>query len=78
MPHHGSAYQDPGFLRRRRASVAVVSVGAGNDYGHPSPALLGELAALRRPSRADGLGGDVAVCERDGRLAVVTRSRAPP
>ena len=58
--------------------LAVVSVGAGNDYGHPSEVLLGALAASgARVVRTD-LGGDAAVCERDGRLAVVTRSRAPP
>ena len=78
VPHHGSPYQDRGFLQATRASVAVVSVGAGNDYGHPSEVLLGALAASgARVVRTD-LGGDAAVCERDGRLAVVTRSRAPP
>lgn len=78
VPHHGSSYQDPGFLRATQAAVAVVSVGQDNDYGHPSAVLLAALAGGgARIARTD-LGGDVAVCERDGRLAVVTRSREPP
>ncbi len=78
VPHHGSAYQDPDFLRATQASVAVVSVGEDNDYGHPSAVLLAALADEgARIARTD-LGGDVAVCDRDGRLAVVTRLREPP
>ena len=41
VPHHGSAYSDPDFLAAVHARVAVISVGRHNDYGHPSPVLLG-------------------------------------
>ena len=78
VPHHGSPYQDPAFLRAARASVAVVSVGEGNDYGHPSGPLLSELAREGARILRTDLDGDIAVCERDGRLAVVGRSRRPP
>lgn len=37
VPHHGSAKQFPGFLAAVHPSVSVISVGAGNPYGHPSP-----------------------------------------
>jgi beta-lactamase superfamily II metal-dependent hydrolase len=37
VPHHGSANQDPDFLAAVRPSVSVISVGAGNPYGHPAP-----------------------------------------
>ena len=37
VPHHGSANQDPDFLAAVRPSVGVISVGAGNPYGHPAP-----------------------------------------
>src|SRR4030095_6794887 len=47
VPHHGSAYQSPTFLRAVHASVGVISVGRDNDYGHPAPALLHELDRLR-------------------------------
>jgi competence protein ComEC len=78
VPHHGSAYQSPAFLRAVHASVGVVSVGKDNDYGHPSPALLHELDRLGMRALRTDLDGDVAVCERAGRLAVATRSREPP
>jgi len=78
VPHHGSAYQHPEFLRAVGASVAVVSVGAGNDYGHPSPLLLTELARLGPRTLRTDQDGDVAVCDRGGQLTVVVRSREPP
>jgi competence protein ComEC len=78
VPHHGSAYQSPAFLRAVHASVGVISVGKDNDYGHPSAALLHELERLGVRALRTDLDGDVAVCLRDGRLAVVTRSRDPP
>ena len=44
VPHHGSRYQDTDWLRSLDAELAVVSVGADNDYGHPDPRLLDALA----------------------------------
>lgn len=78
VAHHGSAYQSPAFLRAVRAGVAVISVGRGNDYGHPSTVLLHELDRLGARTLRTDLAGDVAVCEQDGRLTVVARSGAPP
>jgi competence protein ComEC len=78
VPHHGSAYQSPAFVRAAHASVGVISVGRDNDYGHPSPALLHELDRLGIRAERTDLDGDVAVTLRDGTLSVVTRSRAPP
>jgi competence protein ComEC len=78
VPHHGSAYQSPAFLRAVGAGVGVISVGKDNDYGHPSPALLHELDRLGIRAQRTDLDGDVAICLRAGRLSVVTRSRAPP
>lgn len=78
VPHHGSAYQSPAFLRAVHASVGVISVGRDNDYGHPSPALLHELGRLGIRTERTDLDGDVAVTVGEGGLNVVTRSRAPP
>ena len=73
VPHHGSRYQDLDFLRSLGARVALVSVGADNDYGHPAAetmaALAGSGARVLRTDRA----GDVVVVRRDGVLATVTR-----
>ena len=78
VPHHGSSYQSPEFFRAVGASVAVVSVGEGNDYGHPSAVVLRELEDLGARTLRTDLDGDVAVCDRGGRLTVVTRSGGRP
>jgi competence protein ComEC len=44
VAHHGSRTATTGdFLAAARPRVAVVSVGAQNDYGHPAPATLERL-----------------------------------
>ena len=73
VPHHGSRYQDRRLLSDLGTRVALVSVGADNDYGHPDPgtmSLLRRAGALVRRTDQDG---DIAVVVRDGRLSVVTR-----
>jgi competence protein ComEC len=63
VAHHGSA--DPGLpalLALIRPQVAVISVGAGNDYGHPAPSTLAALA------RAPEL--DVYRTDEDGRVTI--------
>jgi competence protein ComEC len=77
VPHHGSAYSTPAFLAAAHAKVGIISVGAHNDYGHPSPLLLSELARLGVPVRRTDRDGDVAVLD-DGRtlVTVVRGTRA--
>ena len=45
VPHHGSPHQDEDWLLSLDPAVALVSVGADNDYGHPARAALDPLAA---------------------------------
>jgi len=78
VPHHGSAWQSPAFLAAVHPWLAVVSVGAGNDYGHPSPLLLTELHRLGARTLRTDQNGDVAVCTDGPGLVVATRSRGPP
>jgi competence protein ComEC len=73
VPHHGSAYSDPDFLAAVQARLAVVSVGIDNDYGHPSPILLDEMARLGVPLLRTDQDGDVAVVARNGQLGSVVR-----
>ncbi|MGH2994780.1 MAG: ComEC/Rec2 family competence protein, partial [Gaiellaceae bacterium] len=66
--HHGS--EDAGLadlLALLRPTIAVVSVGAGNDYGHPAPTTLAALGA------APGLA--VYRTDRDGRVVLETDGR---
>jgi competence protein ComEC len=74
VPHHGSRTQDPAFLAAARARVAVVSAGAGNDYGHPAPATLALLRALGTRIFRTDLAGSVAVVRTGTGLAVVTQN----
>ena len=71
VPHHGSAYSDPAFLAAVRANLAVVSVGLHNEYGHPSPVLLSELARLGVPLFRTDRDGDVAVTSSADHLTAV-------
>jgi competence protein ComEC len=71
IPHHGSAYSSPAFLAAVHAEVGVISVGAHNDYGHPSPVLLGEMARLGVPLLRTDRDGDVAFTVADGRVRAV-------
>ena len=40
VAHHGSKYQDYRFNKASNPEVAIISVGAGNKYGHPSDQTL--------------------------------------
>ncbi|MBF4163324.1 ComEC/Rec2 family competence protein [Nocardioides acrostichi] len=72
VPHHGSRYQDESFLTGLRARLALVSVGADNDYGHPNEPMLDDLrAAGMRVYRTD-LDGSIAVGLEDGQMVVAT------
>jgi competence protein ComEC len=75
VAHHGSARQDPDLVRGLGARLAVISVGADNDYGHPAPSLMALLRDARlRVARTDE-DGDVAVTVNEGVLGV--RGRQP-
>lgn len=62
VAHHGSAHQDPQLLRRAAPRLALISCGADNSYGHPSPLTL---AALRAG------GAQVLRTDTDGAVAVM-------
>jgi competence protein ComEC len=73
VAHHGArASSTAGFLRAVGPTVAVISVGARNVYGHPDPGVLARLdAAGARVLRTDRDGA--VVFETDGRTLAVTR-----
>lgn len=47
VPHHGGDTNARGFLTKTGASMAIISCGINNDYGHPHQAVLAELATMR-------------------------------
>jgi len=73
VPHHGSRFQDAGFLAAADPELAIVSVGADNDYGHPAATTLEALTALGAEVHRTDAEGDVAVVVRDETIAVQSR-----
>jgi len=75
VSHHGSA--DPGLpalLRRLRPRLAVIEVGRGNTYGHPTPATLAALRADGVATRRTDLDGTVRVDASGAGLRVQTHA----
>jgi len=65
VAHHGSADERlPQLLELLRPRVALVSVGSGNDYGHPAPSTTAALEAF--PSL------EVYRTDRNGRVTIET------
>lgn len=62
VAHHGSADQDAALYREIGAGVALIGVGAGNTYGHPTRSLLDVLGET---------GAAVTRTDLDGAAAVV-------
>jgi beta-lactamase superfamily II metal-dependent hydrolase len=76
VPHHGSRYSStPKFLQAVQPLVAVVSVGAGNEYHHPDAQTLDRLARMgTRVFRTD-IDGSIAI-ESDGeKIEVLVHGR---
>jgi competence protein ComEC len=68
VAHHGSRTStSPAFLRAVRPRIGLISVGAGNSYGHPGARVLADLAAA---------GAMVVRTDRVGSIIVRTDGRA--
>ena len=75
VPHHGSRYQDLPWLTSLRAEVALVSVGADNDYGHPASDVLAALTGSGAEVARTDEDGDVLVAAEGDGVVVRTRGR---
>ncbi|MEV6306711.1 ComEC/Rec2 family competence protein [Actinoplanes sp. NPDC051861] len=78
VAHHGSSLQSEAMLEAVRPAVALVSVGRGNDYGHPNPGVMERLGrGGARIMRTDEWGDVAAVAVGEGGLAVAARGNPP-
>lgn len=77
VPHHGSRYVVPEFLASVRPRIAVISVGAGNRYGHPNRGVVDGLRYSGATVVRTDLHGDSALIA-DGDGPLIVRSRDPP
>ncbi|MDO8732001.1 MAG: DNA internalization-related competence protein ComEC/Rec2 [Actinomycetota bacterium] len=72
IPHHGSRFQEAGFAQWAGGRLAVVSVGVGNDYGHPSASTIQQWQQAGAEVWRTDLQGSIAVSRQsDGSLGVV-------
>ncbi|TQF73433.1 DNA internalization-related competence protein ComEC/Rec2 [Rhodococcus spelaei] len=75
LPHHGSRTTTPEFLRAVGARVVVVSVGAGNTFGHPNPGVLATVRDGGASVARTDQGGDIAVSRSGGGATAVSHRR---
>ena len=62
IPHHGSKTSSTiPFLTAVSPQTAVISVGAGNSFGHPSPIVLKRLSDLEIKTLRTDLEGDIVI-----------------
>ena len=77
VAHHGSADQNPAMYRQLRARVGIIGVGAHNDYGHPTAALLGILAAVGTTAERTDRQGMILVSPGQGGTVLVWSEHSP-
>ncbi|MGH2397946.1 MAG: ComEC/Rec2 family competence protein, partial [bacterium] len=73
LAHHGSSNgTSEAWAERTRPEVAVISVGAGNSYGHPSYQAIAQWEAVgARVYRTDRDGTVIIQAKRDGSYVVL-------
>ena len=75
LAHHGSRNgTDAKWLDLTRPEMAVASLGAGNDYGHPHPETLKLLEGRKLPLLRTDLDGTIAIVS-DGKTWDVTTAK---
>jgi competence protein ComEC len=77
VPHHGSAgssgYQ---FLREVNPRYSVISVGEGNNYGHPTEEALSKYRDLGTTLYRTDLHGDVMMVSNGSEVRVTTQRQS--
>ena len=70
--HHGSRFQDESFTRALSPTISVISVGAGNSYGHPAPQTIQALTRLGSRVLRTDLDGAIAIRANRQRFRIRT------
>ena len=70
--HHGSRFQDESFTRALSPAISVISVGAGNSYGHPAPKTIQSLTRLGSRVLRTDLDGAIAIRANRQRFRIRT------
>lgn len=80
VPHHGSKRMLPAYFAAVHPTVAMISVGARNDFGHPAGATIAALMQLGVRILRTDLAGDIAAAVDPGGAVTVRTEHAeqPP
>ena len=70
--HHGSKFQDESFARALSPIISIISVGAGNTYGHPAPETIQSLTRLGSRVLRTDLDGAIAIRANQHRFRIRT------
>jgi competence protein ComEC len=70
VAHHGSRYQSSDFATWVNAEIAVISVGAENDYGHPAQETISLYELTGSEVFRTDLSGDIAIIVQDTKIWV--------
>ncbi|MBQ7614003.1 MAG: ComEC/Rec2 family competence protein [Butyrivibrio sp.] len=71
VAHHGSKYTtDEEFLSLTNPSIAVISCGRDNSYGHPHTELLERLEKFKTSVYRTDQGGEISVIVRNSKVSV--------
>jgi len=76
VAHHGSGDQEPELYAAVRAPVALIGVGADNDYGHPRAETLAFLDAVGSRALRTDMRGLILLGVREDEL-LLWSARAP-
>jgi len=77
--HHGSKYASSAdFLQRVKPSIAIVSCGAWNRYGHPAQPVLDRLKAANVKLYRTDLHGEVTITTRGGSNDINVKTAKEP
>lgn len=75
--HHGSATStSAAFLEIVSPSVAVISVGAGNDYGHPAQSTLDRLTRAKATVYRTDVDGTIVISTDGSKMDVSTSKKS--
>lgn len=75
-PHHGSRTSSSDlFIKTVHPQVALISLGAGNDYGHPHKEVLKRYQKYGVSDYRTDIGGDISVYIKDGQYQVATEKK---
>ncbi|WP_442905986.1 ComEC/Rec2 family competence protein [Kitasatospora sp. NBC_00458] len=78
VAHHGSAHQDWSLAAALGPRLALISCGADNPYGHPSPRTVDRLRSLGAAVLRTDRAGDIAVTgDSPARLGAVVHPQGP-